>query len=67
MFLTLEKYRSMQRYDNARTRLGRIVGFVYIARVNGISWGSTVNITTRALVGAFRAMTDPHRTIHPRV
>jgi hypothetical protein len=49
MFMTLEKYRSMQRYDDARTRIGRILGFVYIARVNGVSWKSTVDITVRAL------------------
>lgn len=47
--MTLEKYRAMQRYDDARTRVGRIYGFILIARANAISWSSTVNITVRAL------------------
>lgn len=67
MFMTLEKYRAMQRYDDARTRVGRIYGFVLIARANAVSWKNTLNITARALLQAFAAMTLPHKTIHPKV
>lgn len=67
MFMTLEKYRAMQRYDDARTRIGRIYGFILIARANAVSWKNTLNITVRASFRAFQAMTSPHKSIHPKV
>lgn len=67
MFLTtLDKSRAMNKYDYATTRTGRFIGFVAIARANGLSWLKVLEIVRAWNAECWNAVTSPHRLMFPR-
>lgn len=42
--LTMEKTSAISRFDSSATMFGRYVNFVRIARANGVSWKSIIDI-----------------------
>ena len=42
--LTMEKASAINRFDSSATMFGRYINFVRIARANGVSWKSIIDI-----------------------
>jgi len=67
MFFTLEHHKALANYDYAKTRAGRLLGFIRIARANGLSWRQLFDIARAWNREAFTAVTSPHRPMFPNV